>query len=65
MAKKEPKENIRCIDCKKAFLMQWDNNPIISQCQKAGRMVANTPHDCKSFVKTENKKPIKHYTHFI
>lgn len=64
MAKKEPKENIRCIDCKKAFLMQWDKNPIIAQCRTEGRQVANAVHSCKHFVKADSQGKITHYTRF-
>ena len=67
MAKsKEDKEKVRCIDCEKAALIQWDNNPVISHCQVTSfPNVANTPRLCNEFKKRISKKPqIRKLTHF-
>lgn len=52
MAKKEKKPMVKCIECRNAKLLQWDNNPIISVCNyRMYKDVANTPRQCIYFVK--------------
>lgn len=58
MAKKEPKQMVRCFDCKEAKLLQWGNNPVISMCKyRLYKDVANTPRQCSHFAK-RNGDPI-------
>ena len=33
---------IRCIDCRKRRLMQWENDPIISECKRSGRRLVDS-----------------------
>lgn len=64
MAKKEPKQKVKCFDCKHPELMQWDNNPIIAKCPHLlYRQVANTLRTCSLFAKRTGQPIIKHLTH--
>lgn len=52
MAKKKEKPKcVRCIDCAKAEIHQWANNPLIAFCcgNPEKRTVANTPSVCLIF----------------
>ncbi len=64
--KKENKELVRCMDCERAALLQWDNNPVISHCRVSSYPnVANTPRFCNDFKQRISKKPqIRKLTHF-
>lgn len=67
MAKKKSEtiDNIRCFDCKKAVLLQWDNNPIIAVCNKLKtREVAMTIRSCPHYAKNPAKPEIIRKTHF-
>lgn len=68
MAKKKTPEtttNIRCFDCKRAVLLQWDNNPIIAVCNKfKTREVAMTIRSCHHFAKISGSPEIMRKTHF-
>ena len=65
MAKKTI-NRVKCIECKHAELMQWDNNPVISKCcHHIYRQVANALRSCTLFEKSMKQKTIKHYTHHV
>lgn len=64
MAKKEPKQMVRCFDCKEAKLLQWGNNPVISMCKyRLYKDVANTPRQCNHFSKRNGNPIILKQTH--
>lgn len=59
MAKKAPKERVRCIECQFAQLFQRDNNPVIAKCPYLlYRQVANSWRLCQIFVKAVSPKQI-------
>lgn len=62
MAKKQPKEKVKCIDCERSELMQRDNNPIIAKCPfLLYRQVANAIRECSSYKKSYTTKNIKKF----
>jgi hypothetical protein len=64
MAKKEPKQMVRCFDCKEAKLLQWGNNPVISMCKyRLYKDVANTPRRCDYYSKRPGNPIITKQTH--
>lgn len=66
MAKKKEVEKVKCLDCKRSELMQWDNNPIIAKCpHRLYRQVANSLRECGLYSKSYTKKDIKMFTHLI
>jgi hypothetical protein len=66
MAKKEAKPKVKCFDCKKPELFQWDNNPIIAKCPHLlYRQVANALRTCNLFEKRIKEPIIKHFTHHL
>lgn len=66
MAKKQKEETtVKCLDCERCTLFQWDNNPIIAACTKGERDVANMKRYCPHFIPASSlPKPIKHLTHY-
>ncbi len=53
---------IRCIDCRKRRLMQWENDPIISECKWSGRrLVADSKRFCIHFELTRCPPIIEHF----
>lgn len=67
MAKKgnTPKENVRCMECAKAALLQWDKNPVVAHCRESAfPNVANTLRTCAYFKPSDKKSEIRHLTHF-
>jgi hypothetical protein len=63
--KKESQENVRCINCEKAALLQWDNNPVVAHCRHCSYPnVANTPRICPEFKKNPKTPEIRKLTHF-
>lgn len=62
MAKKAPKEKVKCIDCAHSELMQRDSNPIIAKCPfLLYRQVANSVRECGSYKKSYTTKNIKKF----
>ena len=64
MAKKAEKQRVKCIDCERSELMQWDNNPVIAKCPYLlYKQVANAFRTCVRHKKSFSSKPIKKLTH--
>lgn len=62
MAKKKVIPIVSCMSCKKATLMQWFKNPIISECSVNGeRHVAGMEKRCEWYAADNNQKQIIHY----
>ena len=62
MAKNKLKQKVRCLDCKKATLMQWNKDPVIVQCPNLTyRDVASPLRFCDDFRKREGEPEIKHF----
>ena len=63
--KKEEKGKVRCMDCIRAALLQWDNNPVIAHCCECSfPNVANTPRFCNSFKQNPKEPKITKLTHY-
>lgn len=52
------KQKVKCLTCKNAKLMQWGNDPIISECFK-GMNVANSVRICDSYELDKHHKEIE------
>lgn len=66
MAKKASNPKVRCIECRHAELMQWDNNPVISKCPHAlYRQVANSLRSCSFYERRMRPPTIKNFTHHV
>ena len=66
MAKKLKEiQNVRCFDCERAALLQWDKNPVVAHCRNHSYpMLANTLRECTDFKKRTKEPDIRHLTHF-
>lgn len=65
MAKKNEQEKIRCMECERAALVQWDNNPVIAHCRNYSYgNVANTLRHCHDFKPSTKRPKIMKMTHF-
>jgi hypothetical protein len=61
----ESKKMITCAECKYARLMQWMENPVISECKITGsREVATYPRNCELYSRTDKKHDIEHFEHY-
>lgn len=58
----DKKQAIRCYDCRERQLMQWRNDPIISQCKLSGkRLVAESKRSCNHFELTKQPPIVEHF----
>jgi hypothetical protein len=58
--KKEPKVIGLCRDCAHATLLQWDKNPLITDCER-GRMVGSMT-GCEKWQECKDKREPIHLT---
>ena len=64
MEKEEKTEMVRCKDCARSYLFQWDKEPMLSNCPVIGSYHAETPHKCKEFEKATEEKEVLRLTRF-
>lgn len=63
--KSSEKEKVRCIECSKAALLQWDNNPVVAHCiHGTYPKVANTLRTCCEFRRNLKTPDIRKLTHY-
>lgn len=56
---------VQCINCRKADLMQWFNNPVVAHCNETDeRQVAEANRICKEYQQSLEKKEIRHFNSY-
>lgn len=65
MSKKKEDPKVRCMECAKAALLQWDNNPVIAHCDLSSYgNVANSLRTCAGFKPSSKAPVIRKLTHY-